>query len=136
MELGRLVVGTYDRPGPVLPWLGNEGRLKSIKNWLRTYQGTDLDRLVNEQGKTQQWARPIVRTDLTAFHDGVVLKNSNKMRMNWKDYYQVRHTDSVVTPSQQRPQTHPTLRDSRTTRTTIEPQAPPQERNVQPGDYI
>jgi len=34
---GRLVAGTRERPGPVLPWLGNEGRLEGIKNWLRTY---------------------------------------------------------------------------------------------------
>ena len=75
----------------------------------------------------------MVQTDFTAFHDGVVLKNSDKMRTNWEDYYQVRPTDSVVTPSQQRPQT---LKDSCTTRTTVEPQAPPQEKNVRPGDYI
>jgi hypothetical protein len=136
MELGRLVAGTYDRPGPVLPWLGNKGRLKGIKNWLRTYQGIDLDRRVNrkreEQGQTQKQV-PIVRTDFTAFHDGVVLKSSNKMRTNWEDYYQVRPTDSVVTSSQQRPQT---LRDSRTARSAVEPQAPPQEKNVRLGDYV
>ena len=57
------------------------------------------------------------------------------MRINWEDYYQVRPMDSVVTPSQQRLQTRPTLRDSCTTRTTIKPQALPQE-NVRPGDYI
>jgi hypothetical protein len=53
------------------------------------------------------------------------------MRTNWEDYYQVRPTDSVVTSSQQRPQT---LRDSRTARTAVEPQAPPQEKNVRPTD--
>ena len=124
MEQGRLVAGTRDRPGPELPWLGNEGRLKSIRNWLRTYQGIDLDRQVNqkreEQGQTRQQA-PIGRTDFTAFHDGVVLKNSDEMRTNWGDYYQNRLT----------------LRDSRTARTTVkQPQAPPQEKNVRPGDYI
>jgi hypothetical protein len=133
-DQGRLAAGTRERPGPVLPWLGNEGRLKGIKNWLRTYQGIDLDGQVNQkrerQGQTQQQA-PIGRTDFTAFHDGVVLKNSDKIRTNWEDYYQVRPTDSVVTPSQQRPQT---LRDSRTTRTTVEPQAPSQEKNVRPAD--
>ena len=113
MERGRLVAGTCDRPGPELPWLGNKGRLKSIKNWLRMYQGTDLERPRKEQ--TQQ-----------AFHDGVVLKNSDEIRMNWEHYYQVRPTDSVVTPSQQRPQTRPTLRDSCIARTTVEQQAPQQ----------
>jgi hypothetical protein len=58
------------------------------------------------------------------------------MRTNWKDYYQVQPTDSVVTPSQQGPQTRPTLRDSRIARTTVEPQAPPQDKNIRPGDYI
>jgi hypothetical protein len=105
--------------------------LKSIKNWLRTYQGTDLDKLREEQ--TQQRPPPIVQTDFTAFHDGVVLKNSDEKRTSWEDYYQVQPTDSVVTPSQQRPQT---LRDSRTTRITVEPQAPPREKNVRSGDYI
>ena len=114
-EQGRLVAGRRDRPGPELPWLGNKERLNGIKNWLRTYQGTDLDRPKEGQGQTQKQA-PIICT-------------------NWKDYYQVRHTDSV-TPSQQCQQTRPTLRDSCTTRTTVEPQAPPQKRNVQPGDYI
>ena len=33
----RLVAGTHERPGPELPWLSNKGRLKGIKNWLRTY---------------------------------------------------------------------------------------------------
>ena len=109
MDRGRLVVGTHDQPGPVLPWLGNEGRLKSIKNWLRTYQGMDPERPREEQ--TQQ----------RAFYDGVVLKNSDEMRTNWGDYYQNRLT----------------LRDSRTARTTVkQPQAPPQEKNVRPGDYI
>ena len=74
-----LVAGTRERPGPELPWLGNEGRLKGIKNWLRTYQGTDLKRPRKEQ--TQQRA-PIVRTDLTAFHNGVVLQNSDEIRIN------------------------------------------------------
>ena len=64
---GRLVAGTRNWPGPVLPWLGNKGRLKGIKDWLRTYQGTDLDRPRKEQ--TQQ----------PAFYDGVVLQNSNKI---------------------------------------------------------
>ena len=71
--------------------------------------------------------------DITAFYNRVVLKNSDEMRTNWEDYYQVRPTDPVVTSSQQRPQT---LRDSRTTRTTVEQQAPPQEKNARPGDYI
>ena len=132
MELGRLVAGTRERPGPVLPWLGNEGRLKGIKNWLRTHQGIDLEGQVNKkregQEQTQQRA-PVTRTDFTAFHDGVVLKNSDKMRTNWEDYYQVRPTDSVVTSSQQRPQT---LRDSRTVGTTVEPQ----EKSVRQGDCI
>ena len=56
---GRLVARARDRPGPQLPWLGNEGRLKSIKNWLRMYQGTDPDRLRKEE-QMQQWARPVV----------------------------------------------------------------------------
>ena len=73
---GKLVAGTRHRPGPELPWLGNEGRLKSIKNWLRTYQGTDLDRLKEGQGQMQKQA-PIIRT-------------------NWEDYYQVRPTDKTV----------------------------------------
>ena len=123
-DQGRLVAGTRERPGPVLPWLGNEGRLKGIKNWLRTCQGTDPDR-----PRKEQMQQP-------AFHDGVVLKSSDMMRTNWEDYYRVRPTDSVVTPSQQRPQTCPTLRDSCTTRTTVEPQAPSQEKNIRPGDYI
>lgn len=132
-DRGRLVAGTRDRPGPVLPWLSSKARLEGIKNWLRTYQGTDLGRPKEEQ--TQQQA-PTLRTDFTAFYNGVVLKSSDKIRTNWEDYYQVRPTDSVVTPSQQRPQTRPTPRDSRTTRTTVEPQAPPQEKNIRPGDYI
>jgi hypothetical protein len=119
---GRLVAGTRERPGPELPWLGNKGRLKSIKDWLRTYQGTDLGKPREEQ--THQRAPPVVRTDFTAFYDGVVLKNSDEIRTNWEDCYQVRPMDSV-TPSQQRPQTRPTLRDSRTTRTTVKQQAPP-----------
>jgi len=73
----------------------------------------------------------MVQTDFTAFYDGVVLKSSNKMRTNWEDYYRVRPTDLVVTLSQQRPQT---LRDSYIIRTTVKPQAPPQEKNIQPGD--
>ena len=120
IDQGRLVAGTRKRPGPELPWLGNEGRLKNIKNWLRTYQGTDLERLREEQ--TQQ----------RVFYDRVVLKNSDRRHTNWEDYYQVRPTNSV-TPSQQRPQT---LRDSRTARTTDEPPAPPQEKNIRLGDYI
>ena len=88
-----------ERPGPELPWLGNEGRLKGIKNWLRMYRGIDPDGLQNKEEQTQQ-RDPMVQTDFTAFHDGVVLKNSDKMRTNWEDYYQVRSTDSVVTPSQ------------------------------------
>ena len=51
------------------------------------------------------------------------------MCTNWEGYYQVRPTDSVVTSSQQRPQTS---RDSRTARATVEPQAPPQEKNIRP----
>jgi hypothetical protein len=117
---GRLAAGTRERPGPELPWLGNEGRLKGIKDWLRTYQGIDLDGQVNQkregQGQTQKQA-PIVRTDFTAFHDGVVLQDSDEIWADWEDCYQVRPTDSVVTPSQQHPQTRSTLRDSRTTRT-------------------
>jgi hypothetical protein len=74
--------------------------LKNIKNWLRTYQGIDLG--INQkregQGQTQQRA-PIVRTDFTAFYDGVVQKNSDKIRTSLEDYYQVRPTDLVVTPS-------------------------------------
>jgi len=58
------------------------------------------------------------------------------MRTNWEDYYQVQPMDSAVTPSQQRPQTRPTPRDSCTTRTTIKPQALPQEKNVQLGECI
>ena len=120
---GRLVARTRDRPGPELPWLGNEGRLKSIKNWLRTYRGIDL--AINQkgegQGQTQQQAPPIVRTDFTAFHNGVVLQNSDKIWADWEDCYQVRPTDSV-TPSQQRPQTCLTLRDSRITRITVKQQ--------------
>ena len=61
---GRLVARTRERPGPELPWLGNEGRLEGIKNWLRTYQGTDLERPREEQ--TRQQAH-IGRTDFTAF---------------------------------------------------------------------
>ncbi|OCL01020.1 uncharacterized protein K441DRAFT_8929 [Cenococcum geophilum 1.58] len=130
----RLAAGTRDQPGPELPLLGNKGQLKGIKNWLRTYQGTNPDRPRKEQ--TQQ----------PAFHDGVVLKNSDKMRTNWEDCYQVRPTDLVVTPSQQRPQTRPTLRDSRTARTIVKPQAPqqapqqvpqaPPQKNVRSGDSI
>ena len=125
---GRLVARTHDQPRPVLPWLGNEGQLKGIKDWLRTYQGIDLDRLKEEQ--TWQQA-PIGRTDFTAFHNGVVLKSSDEIRTNWEDYYQVRPTD-LVTPSQQHPQTRPTLRDSSTARTV----ALPQEKNIQPGECI
>ena len=125
------MAGTCERPGPVLLWLGNEGRLKGIKNWLRTYQGIGPDGLANGQGQTQQRA-PIGQTDFTAFHDGAVLKNSDKIRTNWEDYYQVQPTDSVVTPSQQRPQTRPTLTDSRTARTAVEPQ----ENNARPEDYM
>ena len=77
-----------------------------------------------------QQQAPTVQTDFTAFYNGVVLKNSNKTRTNWEDYYQVQPTDSVVTPSQQRLQTRPTLRDSYTTRTAVKPQAPPQENNI------
>ena len=124
----RLVAGTHNQPRPVLPQLSNKGQLKGIKDQLRTYQGTDLDRPKEEQ--TQQQA-PIGRTDFTTFHDRVVLKSSNKIHTNWEDYYQVRPTDSV-TPSQQHPQTHPTLRDSSTARTA----ALPQEKNVQPGECI
>ena len=62
-----------------------------------------------------------------------MLKNSDEIHMNWEDYYQVRPTDSAVTPGQQRPQT---LRDSRIARTTVEPQAPSQEKNVRPADEI
>ena len=40
--------------------------------------------------------------------------------------------DSVVTPSQQHPQTRPTIIDSHTARTAIKPQ----EKNTGPGDYI
>ena len=65
--------------------------------------------------------------DLTAFYNGVVLKSSDEIRINWEDYYQVRPTDSV-TPSQQRLQT---LRDSSIARTAIAPQ----EKNVRLGDY-
>ena len=85
---GRLVAGTRDRPGPELPWLGNEGRLEGIKNWLRTYQGTGPERLRKEQ--TQQ----------RAFYDGAVLEISDKKSTNWGDYYQNRLTleDSRATP--------------------------------------
>jgi hypothetical protein len=31
------VAGMRERPRPVLLWLGNEGRLKGIKNWLCIY---------------------------------------------------------------------------------------------------
>ena len=80
------MAGTRDRPGPELPWLGKEGRLKSIKNWLCMCQGTDPDRLRKEE-QTQQRAPPVVRTDLTASHDGVALENSDKISRNWGDYY-------------------------------------------------
>ena len=102
-DQGKLVAGTRERPGPVLPWLGNEGRLKGIKNWLRTHQGIDLDGQVNQererQGQTQKQV-PTVRTDFTASHDGVVLKNSDE----------------------QHPQTRQTLRDSHTTKIAVEQQ--------------
>ena len=75
------MAGTRERPGPELPWLGNEGRLRGIKDWLRTYQGIDLD------GQVNQKQVPTVRTDFTAFYDRVVLKSSDKMRPNWEDYY-------------------------------------------------
>ena len=65
--------------------------------------------------------------DLTAFYNGVVLKNSDEIRANWEDYYQVRPTDSAVTPGQQRPQT---LRDSRTARTTVKQQQASYDRAV------
>jgi hypothetical protein len=65
-----------------------------------------------------------------------VLRNSDKIRTNWEDYYQVRPIDLAITPSQQHLQTRPTLIDNRITRTTVKPQAPPQEKNVQPRDYI
>jgi hypothetical protein len=137
-DRGRLAAGTRERPGPELPWLGNEGRLKGIKDWLRTYQGIDLDGQVNQnrpkEEQAQRRATPIVRTDFTTFHNGVVRQDSDEIWADWEDSYQVRPTDSV-TPSQQRPQTWSTLRDSRTARTTVEPQALPQE-NVRPGDYV
>ena len=98
------MAGTRERPGPILPWLGTKGRLKGIKDWLRTYQGIDLD------GQVNQKQVPVVRTDFTTFYDGVVLKNSDE----------------------QRPQTRPALRESRTARTTVEPQ----EKNVRPVDEI
>ena len=41
--------------------------------------------------------------------------------------------DSVVTSSQQHPQT---LKDGRTTKITVKPQAPPQEKNIQSTDEI
>jgi len=66
------------------------------------YQGIDLDGQVHQQIERQeqmQQRTPTELTDFTAFHDGVVLKNSNKIRTNWEDYYQVRPADSVVTPS-------------------------------------
>jgi len=44
--------------------------------------------------------------------------------------------DLVATPSQQRPHTRPTPRDSCTTRTTVRPQALPQEKNIRLGDYV
>ena len=103
---GRLVAGTRERPEPELPWLGNEGRLKNIKNWLRTYQGIDL--AINQkregQGQTQQ----------QAFYNGAVLEISNEKSTNWGDYYQNRLTleDSHATPIK------------------------PQENNVRPEDYI
>jgi hypothetical protein len=87
------------------------------------------------QGQTQQRA-PIIRTDFTAFHDGVVLQDSDEIWADWEDCYQVQPTNSV-TPRQQHPQTYSTPRDSRTTRTTVkQQQAPPQEKNVRPGDYV
>jgi hypothetical protein len=122
---GRLVARTRDRPRPELPWLGNKGRLKSIKNWHHMYQGTDLDRPRKEQ--TQQRARPIVQPNFTAFRNGVVLKNSDKIHANWEDYYQVQPMESVVMASQQRPQNHSNLRDGlkndHLTRTVIKQQA-------------
>ena len=72
------------------------------------YQGTD--RLRKEQ--MQQQTRPVVQLSFTAFHDGVVLKNSNGIHMNWEDYYQVQPIELVVMPSQQHPQNYLTLRDS------------------------
>jgi hypothetical protein len=87
-DQGRLVAGTRDQPGPKLPWLGNKGRLKGIKNWLRTYQGADLDRPKKEQAQQR------------AFHDGAALKISDEKSINWGDYYQNRLTlkDSRATP--------------------------------------
>jgi hypothetical protein len=76
---GRLVARTRERPRPVLPWLSNEGRLKGIKDWLSTYQRINLDRLKEEQTRLQA---PIVRTDFTAFHNRVVLQNSDEMWAN------------------------------------------------------
>jgi len=93
-DRGRLVAGTRDRPGPELPWLGNEGRLKGIKNWLRTYQGTDLNRPRKEQTQQQ------------ACYNGAVLNISDEKSINWGDYYQNRLT----------------LKDSRATRTAVRPQ--------------
>ena len=58
----------------------------------------------------QQWARPVVRLNFTAFHNGVVLKNSDKICMNWEDYYQ----------------NHLTFGDSCVTKTVIKLQAPSQ----------
>jgi hypothetical protein len=78
-DRGRLVAGTRERPGPVLPWLGNEGRLKGIKDWLRTYQGIDLAINWKRKGKEQ--------TQQRAFYDGAVLEISNEKSMNWGDYY-------------------------------------------------
>ena len=48
------------------------------------YQGTDLDRLKEEQIRQQA---PIGRADFTNFYNRVILKSSNKIRTNWEDYY-------------------------------------------------
>jgi hypothetical protein len=63
-DRGRLVAGTREQPGPVLPWLGNKGRLKGIKDWLSTYQRTNLDRPKEEQTRQQA---PIGRNGFYCF---------------------------------------------------------------------
>ena len=82
--------------------------MKSIKNWLRTYQGIDL--AINQKRKGQG------QTQQRAFYDGAVLEISDEKGTNWGDYYQNRLT----------------LEGSRATRTPIKPQ----ENNIRLKDYM
>jgi hypothetical protein len=98
-DQGRLVAGTRDRPGPKLPWLGNEGRLKSIKNWLHTYQGIDPDRLVNKEEEQTQTQAPIIQTDFTALYNREAPKDSDwEISTNWEDDYEVIPMDESSDP--------------------------------------